>query len=167
MRIKLLFGFLILTQTLFAQTFTEVSPAPEFDGVFLSSIAFSDVDGDGNNDVLITGLNNSFERISKLYTNDGIVSSINELTVGLNLHLIPYPNPTKSNHLNISFDSTENVFSIVKVYGLNGHLLSQRKEFTVNGQQTISIDIGSLSPGSYFIQLDNGKGRGVAKFIVQ
>ena len=79
--------------------------------------------------------------------------------------------------MNISFDSTENVFSIVKVYGLNGHLLSQRKEFTVNGQQTISIDIGSLSPGSYdigslspgsyFIQLDNGKGRGVAKFIVQ
>ena len=69
--------------------------------------------------------------------------------------------------MNISFDSTEDVFTIVKVYGLNGHLLSQRKEFTVIGQQTISIDIGSLSPGSYFIQLDNGKGKGVAKFIVQ
>jgi hypothetical protein len=41
-----------------------------FDGVFLSSIAFADVDGDNDKDVLITGLSNS-ERIAKLYTNDG------------------------------------------------------------------------------------------------
>lgn len=50
--------------------FTKVENVP-FDGVGYSSIAFSDVDGDGSPDLLITGLNNSAERISKLYTNDG------------------------------------------------------------------------------------------------
>ncbi len=59
----------------FAQNFTEVTGTP-FTGVALSSIAFADVDGDNDQDVLITGLNlvqqgTPGDRISKLYTNDG------------------------------------------------------------------------------------------------
>ena len=50
--------------------FSEVSGTP-FDGVLLSSIAFADVDSDSDQDVLITGQNNSAQRIAKLYTNDG------------------------------------------------------------------------------------------------
>jgi predicted nucleotidyltransferase len=49
--------------------FTEVS-AP-FEGVSYSFIAFSDVDNDGDQDVLITGVNSSNQRIAKLYINDG------------------------------------------------------------------------------------------------
>ncbi|HRO74567.1 MAG TPA: FG-GAP-like repeat-containing protein [Crocinitomicaceae bacterium] len=49
--------------------FTEV--VTPFDGVAYSSIAFADVDNDGNQDVLITGQNNSYQFVSKLYTNDG------------------------------------------------------------------------------------------------
>ena len=51
--------------------FEEVTGTP-FDGVFKSSIAFSDIDNDKDQDVLITGENSSGQRISKLYTNDGI-----------------------------------------------------------------------------------------------
>ncbi len=50
--------------------FTEVIGTP-FDGVLFSSIAFSDIDNDGDQDVLITGQNSSVQRIAKLYTNDG------------------------------------------------------------------------------------------------
>ncbi|PJF33097.1 MAG: hypothetical protein CUN57_03045, partial [Phototrophicales bacterium] len=50
--------------------FTEVSNTP-FEGVTSGSVAFSDVDGDGDEDVLIAGANNSFDRITKLYNNDG------------------------------------------------------------------------------------------------
>ena len=50
--------------------FTEMMDTP-FEGVRRSSIAFSDVNGDGNNDVLITGEGITSGRISKLYTNDG------------------------------------------------------------------------------------------------
>jgi len=43
-------------------------------GVIYPSIAFSDIDGDGDKDVLITGDDNSgspFSHVTKLYTNDG------------------------------------------------------------------------------------------------
>ncbi len=50
--------------------YTEVAGTP-FDGVYLSSIAFADIDNDNDQDVLITGENNSNQRIAKLYTNDG------------------------------------------------------------------------------------------------
>jgi hypothetical protein len=43
-----------------------------FDGVYRSSVAFSDIDGDNDQDVLITGRNNSNQRTTKLYINDGI-----------------------------------------------------------------------------------------------
>jgi predicted nucleotidyltransferase len=71
MKFRLLLSFLILTQTLLAQPFTEAPQSPPFDGVQLSSIAFADVDGDNDQDVLITGLNSSLDNIAKLYTNDG------------------------------------------------------------------------------------------------
>ncbi|PCJ00451.1 MAG: hypothetical protein COB15_02785 [Flavobacteriales bacterium] len=50
--------------------FTEVIGTP-FDGVNTGSIAFADVDGDNDQDVLITGRNNSSTKVAKLYTNDG------------------------------------------------------------------------------------------------
>ncbi|GGE38231.1 hypothetical protein GCM10010832_18110 [Psychroflexus planctonicus] len=50
--------------------YTEVTGTP-FDGVQRGSIAFTDIDGDIDQDVLITGLDESNQRIAKLYTNDG------------------------------------------------------------------------------------------------
>ena len=46
-------------------------PATTFTGVDYSSIAFSDMDGDGDADVLITGKNSSNITISEIYSNDG------------------------------------------------------------------------------------------------
>lgn len=43
----------------------------DFDSVKYSSIAFADIDGDNDQDVLITGDNNDYDAISKLYRNDG------------------------------------------------------------------------------------------------
>jgi hypothetical protein len=145
--------------------FTEITGTP-FDGVSYSSIAFSDVNGDGSEDVLITGSNISNELTSKLYTNDMMVSSSDVLLVDLSLELTPFPNPTKSNYLNVSFKSTESNSLAVRVYDLNGHLISHQKEFVGTGKQTLIVDIASLPTGSYFIQLENGKILGVAKFII-
>ena len=50
--------------------FTEVS-GTNLVGVTESSTEFSDVDGDGDEDVLITGLDSSSNKTSKLYLNDG------------------------------------------------------------------------------------------------
>jgi len=149
-----------------AGNFSEVMDSP-FDAVGLSSVAFSDIDGDGDKDVLITGESTSFERISKLYTNNGIVSSTDNLSIKFNLDFRPYPNPTRLNDLYISYNSAENELVMLKVYDLNGRLLSQQKEFAVIGEKTFSVDIASLVQGTYLIELGNGKRRGVVKFIVQ
>ncbi len=201
-----------------AGNFSEIT-STHFDGVSSSSVAFSDVDGDGDNDVLITGSNNSFEFSSKLYHNHGngdfsemrghpfaniqsgsvafsdidgdgdkdlLISgwgagndsglgsvlytnegAISDFTFGINLDFIVYPSPTKSKKLNIEFNSEEHGFVTVKVFNLKGYLLSQQKQYAVIGRQAFPIDIISLSSGSYFVQLDNGKINGSAKFIVQ
>ncbi len=50
--------------------FTLVSDAP-LEKVLFSSAAFSDIDGDGDQDILITGQGDDFNRTAKLYRNDG------------------------------------------------------------------------------------------------
>ena len=152
--------------------FTELS-GTSFDGVDNGSIAFTDVDGDNDPDVLITGRNSSSERITKLYLNDGIETSTDDILLGSNFELQPYPNPAAANTIKVDlpagqvdFNSTQNGFVTVEVYDLNGQLLSQQKEFTIVGQQTILLNIDGLSAGNYFIQLDDGKKIGVGKFII-
>ncbi len=44
----------------------------DFEPVLQSSAAFADIDGDNDQDILISGSNSSSQRISKLYENDGV-----------------------------------------------------------------------------------------------
>ncbi|MEM7373701.1 MAG: T9SS type A sorting domain-containing protein [Bacteroidota bacterium] len=64
--------FILFSATVSAQTFVEVFPTPPFEGLKHSSVAFSDVDGDGDQDVLTTGITQSFTLIAELYTNEGL-----------------------------------------------------------------------------------------------
>jgi len=146
-------------------TFSEVMNTT-IEGVEQGSIDFADVDGDQDPDLLITGYGNSGVAISKLYLNE-FVSAIDDLAIELNLDCTLYPNPLSSKDLNINYYSKENAFVSILIYDLNGQLLSQQKKFTSNGQQTFTIDIGSLVKGSYIVELNEGKRKGIAKFIVQ
>jgi len=114
--------------------FTEVMGTP-FDGVFGGSIAFSDVDGDNDQDILITGQSNSGGRISKLYINESVVSIENRVDVN--------------------------------IFDLEGRLLKQHQEHIGVGEQTFSINISSLSKGAYTIQWDDGVRIGSQKFVVE
>lgn len=69
---KLTLVFLFIAHISSAQIFTEVTDAP-FEGVRLSTHAFSDVDNDGDLDVLLTGRLNGDPAIktADLYYNDG------------------------------------------------------------------------------------------------
>lgn len=59
------------THVLIGQTFTESSITPPFQPIADGVIAMADIDGDGDQDVLITGSDVSSNGVSKLYTNDG------------------------------------------------------------------------------------------------
>ena len=69
---KIYLGLLtsLLTSSLFAQSFEEITGTP-FDGVSIGSVAFADIDNDNDQDVLITGIDSLDQPIAKLYNNDG------------------------------------------------------------------------------------------------
>ncbi len=146
--------------------FAELIGTP-FDNVEVGSIGFADVDGDNDQDVLITGLNSFGRRIAKLYTNDGIVSSIDNVDSDINLDVIVFPNPSQSSTIYLKYNSTKTSEIDVKIYNTHGVLLSQQEEFASVGQQIFSIDIKSLAKGNYFMELDNGNSKEVAQFIVK
>lgn len=83
MKLLPLFAFLFFTQILLAQTFIESTRMASFEGLSFSAVAFADVDGDNDQDLLLTGLESagdtsstvidfSVDAITKLYINDGL-----------------------------------------------------------------------------------------------
>lgn len=149
-----------------AGNFSEITGTP-FESVYFSSVAFSDVDGDGDEDLLIMGANHPGKLISKLYANDRMATSTNELYKATWLDIKAYPNPGNSSNLHLSYKSAESSFVTISIYKLNGHLMSQKREFATMGQQTFTIGIATLPQGSYFIQLENGEQTGIAQFIIE
>ena len=145
--------------------FTEMTNT-SFEDLVNGSVAFVDVDGDNDLDVLITGQDPS-NYVAKLYINDGIASSATALSAGESLNLTTFPNPATANNLHVRFNSIDNNSITVRVYDLNGRLINQQQEFVGTGEQTLVIDIATLPAGSYFIQLENGKKLCTAKFMVQ
>lgn len=144
--------------------FTKVLHTP-FDGVESGSVAFADVDGDNDQDVLITGLGNSGIPISKLYINDG-PSSSNDFNLDFNLDFTVYPNPLNTNNLNISYESNQNSFISIIILDLNGNKINQFQKYVQAGQQTISVNTSSLLQGTYLVELNEGKKRAINKFII-
>ena len=73
MRFNILCPFLLVTQLISAQTFTEFSQTPPFEGMWFGAAAFEDVNGDSHPDLFLMGPQNFTlsERIAKLYFNDG------------------------------------------------------------------------------------------------
>lgn len=145
-------------------TFTEF-PGPPFAIVWFGSVAFSDVNNDGNTDVLITGRSIS-ENIAKLYLNNE-ASSTGDVAAQVSLDVTLSPNPATASTLLLNYNSTEKSEVILKVYNANGSLIKEQQTNAVTGPQTFSVDISTLTSGHYFLELDNGTQKGVAQFLIR
>jgi len=164
------FGGLVLPFTgLYANdgsgNFTQIE-GTTFDDLRDGSIAFADVDGDNDQDVVLTGVDLALNYTAKLYLNEGVVTSSDDMFVDAGLDFTPFPNPATSNNLQVRFISAEHNTVIVRVYDLNGQVISQQQKIAVTGAQTLVVDIAALPSGSYFLQLENGNESGMAKFII-
>jgi len=71
MKLQLLICISCISLFAKAQSFSEIVPSPPFENVIFGSVAFSDVDNDGDEDVLITGRLETNAGVSKLYLNNG------------------------------------------------------------------------------------------------
>jgi len=144
--------------------FTEVTGLP-FEQVVQSAIAFADVNGDGDQDIFITGQSNVGARIAKLYTND-MLTSVSSVAEALPFEFMLYPNPARVDNVNVNYASEENGSLIIRVFDLTGRLVKEKKKRLEMGEQTFSIDISSLTKGAYFIQLDDGERKGTRRLFV-
>ena len=73
MRYSILAFILALTHVTLGQSFGEKLQNPALARVFYSSIAFADVDGDNDQDLVITGAVNTLNNpVTILYSNDGL-----------------------------------------------------------------------------------------------
>lgn len=146
--------------------FSEVLDTP-FEGTENGSVAFSDVDGDGDNDLLITGLTQTNKKIAQLYANNGLTSSRDNLLDASRVEFTLYPNPVNADNFNISIDSKRPGLVTIKVFDLSGRLLIHQKKGLVIGDQALPVNITSLTKGSYFVQLEDGRSIGIRILLVQ
>lgn len=143
--------------------YTEVVNTP-FENVALSSVAFLDIDGDDDEDLVITGGTESGPPVSKLYLNDFTSSIVKHEDLQFDFTL--FPNPAVNDKISISYTSVNSGFMRISIFDITGRLLSQRNEDLGIGYQTVSADVSSLSKGCYFVRLTDGNRIGVREFIV-
>ena len=143
--------------------FIEVTGTP-FTNLASSSIGFSDIDGDTDLDVIISGLSGS--PVTNLYINDNIVNTT-DLSNTNNFDFTLSPNPTIEDRVYVNFEAEESSQLTIKVSTADGRLLIQQNEAANIGVQTFPIDISTLQKGIYFMELNDGEKRGITKFMVQ
>lgn len=145
--------------------FSEVMDS--FPDISFSYIAFSDVNGDNQQDLLMTGRVDLISPITKLYLNDGMISTSESFTGSLDFDFTIYPNPTGINQVYLTYVSRASSLLNVRVFSLEGKQLIKLQEPMDVGPQLFSINISSLPKGTYLIELEDGFGRGVRKLMMR
>jgi hypothetical protein len=92
---------------------------------------------------------------SEIYTVVVEDDAIEEVNVSFNV----YPNPVNDK----LYIETEATIESVTIYTVTGAMVGQQT--TVNGQQTLSIDVTNLNSGVYFMKVVTENGEAVQRFI--
>lgn len=78
-----------------------------------------------------------------------------------------YPNPV-SDVLNIEFVASKSTASSIEIYDMQGRTVQTINNGIIEaGNQTVSVDVASLSKGVYFYKVINGTEISMNKFIVE
>ncbi len=123
----------------------------QFEGVFIGSVAFGDVNGNGFKDLLLTGLNKDYKTVTKLYLNNGDKS----FNVVDNL---PFDSVMQSSVAIVDFDNDND--QDVFISGFNQDNTSITKLYTNNGKgnfnivKTVELN-GVKSASNIFFDIDN------------
>ncbi|WP_460218877.1 T9SS type A sorting domain-containing protein [Psychroserpens sp. MEBiC05023] len=117
--------------------FTAITTLP-FDNVRFAALASADVNGDGKNDILITGFNGT-AKVTKLYLNTSTLSTEDYSVSKIEI----YPNPATDS---FEIKSLETIDSVA-IYDIQGKLIKTFKTPLAN------YNIESLKTGIYFVKI--------------
>lgn len=119
-------------------------------GVNNADIAIGDVDGDGNEDIIIQGYSST--RIIELYTNSGATLSIDKVQELTDVQV--YPNPTSEV---LTIQST-NKLKRIQLFNMLG-------EVVIDKEKQHEIDVSPLTSGVYMLKVDFEIGSVVKRII--
>ena len=77
-----------------------------------------------------------------------------------------YPNPA-NDKLNIEFKLDNSILCSVNIYNLFGQKMVELKESFKSGKNKLTLDVGSLSTGIYFVAINSNSGSFYSKFLKQ
>lgn len=123
--------------------FTEVDT--DFTDVRFGAVAFADIDGDEDKDVLITGSDNSGNQISNLYLNDGAGSFSKDLDasfIGIDLGSVAFADIDSDTDLDVMITGFQNFSFVSQMYlndGLGGFSEMIQDEITPKWSANISF----------------------------
>ena len=144
-----------------------IVPDMPFIDLAYPAAAFTDVDGDTDQDLLLTGGGGIDTLTASLYTNDLIITSTDEILHEQELTFTLYPNPVKGNSIEISIHAEKSKKIDIHLIDLNGRLLQQERRHVNTGINNLALDISALNKGIYLLQIVDSGQAGIRKFTVQ
>ena len=138
------------------ENFFEVQGTP-FTAIHNSSIAFADVDGDNDQDLVIAGYSSGTKTyITKLYLNTLNTSTSDEIeSIATNSFLSLFPNPSEGS-VALSYDTEQGGEASVSIIDLIGITRIQKDVKLLLGQNIIPLDCSGLPSGVYLVELKGG-----------
>lgn len=140
-------------------------------GVRSSAVAFSDIDGDGDQDILISGE----EAITtgpntQIYANETPQVSLSvEKAKNLPADFIIYPNPNNTQRLYVELQEgyhAETTLAL-EIYDLMGRVVLEEKTIRIHENRLLEIELPKLAGGQYFISIRHRKQKAAKGFVVE
>ena len=127
------------------------------------ALAWADVDGDSDLDLLLAGWTGSTP-VTKLYLNNS-TTAIDAEAAG-HLAFTLYPNPLHDRALTIRYEAPTQGAVVTRLYDLQGRLLQQQAQVVPAGPQALVLQVPHLPPGTYLLHLQHGPATATALVVV-
>lgn len=134
--------------------------------VWIGDIAFADVDGDNDLDLLISGEDDNSVQSTRLYIN-GDPTSTEELDAEISIEFVTYPNPIRSGIVNVDYRAETNNEIALKIYAQDGRLVKEAYRSVSIGDNNLKINIDGLSVGLYVLEIKDDLKIGSTRFVVE
>jgi hypothetical protein len=131
---------------------------------YYGGFSLVDLDGDGDKDLLNTSLYNT---IVNYYVNtDTRINSADSKLFPQGEFLELYPNPA-SDYCTLSIDNALTGLCDIKIIDIYGQVIKTESLRKINGQLLYQLDISSIAPGLYFVNVTQGGNRYTSRLVIE
>ena len=145
--------------------FTEVPNAP-FIGLYDAYVAFTDQDGDGDLDILLTGRSSACETAVRLYRNEGAASPVDDPAPRPTLEVEVAPNPVAGGYLRVRAAVSAPGAESPGTYVIHDAVGREIARGALSSAGTAAVSVADWPPGVYAATVRVGQRRGHCAVVV-